>query len=329
MIAGETYTMSCLARGYGILRFQYGSNALGFYQGYANVDSTEWKPYSWTFVYEGDESTIFYLGGNLTRLTGTVQSCAFKLEEGDKATPWCLNEMDVRHAGDRSLIQTIQTEELSNLGFGSGFLLDNLETIALNQYVELPEASEGLMYSLSFYMKIDTEIAGVTAGLRVYEDDVVTYTIGHDDATLVPEGGFRKYSLVFNPTTTNTKVELFVDNGFDTTVTISGIMYNIGNLPLKWQPFPSEIYNTNVKIDINGITVKNNQTDGYTLITPSEFSGYARVDGDMERIFTLNGEVTEVKMLKAEQRITMEPIVILAMDNVANRGWAFVSSTGM
>lgn len=44
-------------------------------------------------------------------------------------------------------------------------------------------------------------------------------------------------------------------------------MYNIGNIALKWQPYPSEIYNTNVKIDINGITVKNNQTDGYTMIT--------------------------------------------------------------
>ena len=123
---------------------------------------------------------------------------------------------------------------------------------------------------------------------------------------------------------------MFVENGQEASVIISGIMYNIGSIPLKWQPYPSEIYNTNVKIDINGVTVKNNQTDGYTMITPQEFSGYSRIDGNIERIFTLNGQVTEVKMLKAEKRITMEPVSVFAMNTVTDtkriRGWAFVPS---
>lgn len=48
----------------------------------------------------------------------------------------------------------------------------------------------------------------------------------------------------------------------------------------------------------------------------------------MERIFTLNGQVTEVKMLKAEKRITMEPISVFAMNSKETNtiGWAFVAS---
>ena len=66
------------------------------------------------------------------------------------------------------------------------------------------------------------------------------------------------------------------------------------------------------------------------MITPQEFSGYSRIDGNIERIFTLNGQVTEVKMLKAEKRITMEPVSVFAMNTVTDtkriRGWAFVPS---
>ena len=48
----------------------------------------------------------------------------------------------------------------------------------------------------------------------------------------------------------------------------------------------------------------------------------------MERIFTLNGQVTEVKMLQAEKRITMEPISVFAMNSKETNtiGWAFVAS---
>lgn len=248
-----------------------------------------------------------------------------KLEEGRTATDWTPAPAD--GIAYTPLVDTTQNADLSNLGFGSGFLVDHKDRAILRQPVTLPEAKAGLYYAVSFYMNIASTSTGVTAGIKVYEDGKQSYIVGHTDASKVSPNGYQRYYLIYEPSSVNTEIEIFVTGATNTTVVISGIMYNIGNVALKWQPYPSEIYNTNVKIDINGITVKNNQTDGYTMITPQEFSGYARVDGEMERIFTLNGETTEVRMLKAEQRITMLPIAIFAMENSVNRGWAFVSSS--
>lgn len=227
-------------------------------------------------------------------------------------------------------IDTTQNDQLAKLGFGSGFMINRVQNSTIKQAIELPEAKQGLQYALSFYMNVATfgDTTGLQCGAHIYEEGVLKYTVGVTDATQGIPSDYHLYKLVFEPESPNTVIELFVTNGAQATVIISGVMYNIGNIALKWQPYPSEIYNTNVKIDINGITVKNNQTDGYTMITPQEFSGYARVNGEMERIFTLNGQVTEVKMLKAEKRITMEPISVFAMNSKETNtiGWAFVAS---
>ena len=227
-------------------------------------------------------------------------------------------------------IDTTQNDQLAKLGFGSGFMINREQNATIKQAIELPEAKQGLQYALSFYMNVATfgDTTGFQCGAHIYEEGVLKYTVGVTDATQGIPSDYHLYKLVFEPESPNTVIELFVTNGAQATVIISGVMYNIGNIALKWQPYPSEIYNTNVKIDINGITVKNNQTDGYTMITPQEFSGYARVNGEMERIFTLNGQVTEVKMLQAEKRITMEPISVFAMNSKETNtiGWAFVAS---
>ena len=252
----------------------------------------------------------------------------FKVEKGITATDWTPAPEDAIVFDP--IVTTTQNDQLAKLGFGSGFMVNRAQNAILRQTIELPEAKQGLQYALSFYMNVATfgDTTGLQCGARIYEEGVLKYTVGVTDATQGIPSDYHLYKLVFEPESPNTVIELFVINGAQATVIISGVMYNIGNIALKWQPYPSEIYNTNVKIDINGITVKNNQTDGYTMITPQEFSGYARVNGEMERIFTLNGQVTEVKMLKAEKRITMEPISVFAMNSKETNtiGWAFVAS---
>lgn len=250
------------------------------------------------------------------------------LVEGATATDWTPAPED--GIAFDPIVTTTQNDQLAKLGFGSGFMVNRARNAILRQTIELPEAKQGLQYALSFYMNVATfgDTTGLQCGAHIYEEGVLKYTVGVTDATQGIPSDYHLYKLVFEPESPNTVIELFVTNGAQATVIISGVMYNIGNIALKWQPYPSEIYNTNVKIDINGITVKNNQTDGYTMITPQEFSGYARVNGEMERIFTLNGQVTEVKMLQAEKRITMEPISVFAMNSKETNtiGWAFVAS---
>lgn len=348
--SGETYTIS----------FDYKEEALAYnkdrsilvVRNYPDKDTDQWMEYSiegWAVMANGSTTDLtvwrrftktFTIGtsGYLDILPKTIiQSWEhrsfwreLKIEKGTQATTWVPNKEDGAFTGD--IVETIQTEELANLGFGSGFISSKRPSSSLTQSVELPEIGANLEYSLSFYMKVTTDnpVADFKCGIRVYDGGTLTYTLGIEDATQPIPLGFQQYKLVFTPTSTSTKIEMFVENGQEASVIISGIMYNIGSIPLKWQPYPSEIYNTNVKIDINGVTVKNNQTDGYTMITPQEFSGYSRIDGNIERIFTLNGQVTEVKMLKAEKRITMEPVSVFAMNTVTDtkriRGWAFVPS---
>lgn len=293
-------------------------------------DLTVWKRYEKTVTINTSGYLDVYPKNTLEHWTHRSYWRELKIEEGTQATTWVPNKEDGAFTG--GIVETTQTEELANLGFGSGFVSSKRGSSSLIQSVELPEVGDNLKYSLSFYMKVTTNnpVADFKCGIRVYEGDVLTYTLGVEDATQPIPVGFQQYKLVFTPTSTSTKIEMFVENGQEASVIISGIMYNIGDIPLKWQPYPSEIYNTNVKIDINGITVKNNQTDGYTMITPQEFSGYSRIDGNIERIFTLNGQVTEVKMLKAEKRITMAPVSVFAMNTTTAtrniRGWAFVPS---
>lgn len=293
---------------------------------------TTWKRYSITFdsIPSGAEAfrvnpQQVIMGSNINMTNFYLDVCEYKVERGSTGTDWSPAPQD--NIVYDPIVTTTQNADLSNLGFGSGFLIDHKDSAVLRQKVTLPEAKAGLYYAVSFYMNIASTSTGVTAGIKVYEDGKQSYIVGHTDASKVSPNGYQRYYLIYEPSSVNTEIEIFVTGASNTTVVISGIMFNIGNVALKWQPYPSEIYNTNVKIDINGITVKNNQTDGYTMITPQEFSGYARVDGEMERIFTLNGETTEVRMLKAEQRITMLPIAIFAMENSVNRGWAFVSSS--
>ena len=107
-------------------------------------------------------------------------------------------------------------------------------------------------------------------------------------------------------------------------------MLNIGSEPLQWQQAHDEIYTSNVQVDQSGITVKSTAYNGYTVISPDEFAGYAEVIDDngnasIQRIFTLNGDTTEVKKLKAEDEISMGQIKILDVNGSKN-GWAFIKN---
>ena len=97
-------------------------------------------------------------------------------------------------------------------------------------------------------------------------------------------------------------------------------MLNVGSEALVWTPHSQEVYNSNIMMDINGITVGNNSTANKTVITPNKFSGYS----GNEEIFTLNGDTTKVKKLQAQERFIMDPLSIIAIDNATYSGWAFV-----
>ena len=162
---------------------------------------------------------------------------------------------------------------------------------------------------------IETETSGKSSACGIYVDNMPFY--GEATGSGVTNG-FEDFSLTF--TSTKLTAEISIVIGELAEATISGVMLNIGSAPLQWTSHSTEVYNTNVRMDINGIQVMGNRDGSKTVITPKEFSGYE----NGERIFTLNGDTTEVKKLSAEQQFEMAPITIVTIDNASYKGWAFI-----
>lgn len=210
---------------------------------------------------------------------------------------------------------SVQTPQLETFGFGSGWYKKHGDTTTkIAQTVSLPIAG---LYTISFKMNknIETETSGESSACGIYVDGMPFY--GKATGSGVTNG-FEDFSLTF--TSTKLTAEISIVIGELAEATISGVMLNIGSAPLQWTSHSTEVYNTNVRMDINGIQVMGNRDGSKTVITPDEFSGYE----NNERIFTLNGDTTEVKKLRAEQQFEMAPITIVTIDNGIYKGWAFI-----
>lgn len=231
------------------------------------------------------------------------------------------SEFDFWRFGDNNselAFETINNAGLEQLGFGSGIYMKTHSTNkALYQDITLVN---GQTYTLSFYVNKYNGSAdsGFTIAVQENEAEIASQTIVN--ATT----GYEFFSFNFTPTENVVTLRisgLGVDEGI-----ITGLMLNVGDLPLQWTMAIGEVYNANVKMDMNGIKVLNSEYAGYTQITPEEFAGYAEVNGQMEKVFTLNRDTTEMSKAKMEKEITMMPVKIVPLKSGGYNGWAFVKS---
>jgi hypothetical protein len=109
------------------------------------------------------------------------------------------------------------------------------------------------------------------------------------------------------------------------------LMLNKGTIGLQWSHANGEMYNGAVTFDINGVRVNSSVYDGYTVMSPSEFSGYYRNNqGVMTKVFTLNKDTTEVSKLKLTDpaaTVTMGTMQMIYINGGGHRGWAFIPSS--
>ena len=210
---------------------------------------------------------------------------------------------------------TTQTPQLETFGFGSGWHKKHGTTATkITQTVNLPLAGT---YTISFKMNKNTEtiVAGKYSACGIYVDNLPFY--GKATGSGVTSG-FEDFSFTF--TTTKLTADISIVIGELSEATISGVMLNLGSFPLQWTSHGSEIYNTNVRVDISGIQVMGNRSGKRTVINTTEFAGYE----NNEKVFTVNGDTTEVKKLKAEMQFAMAPITIITIDNASYQGWAYI-----
>ena len=210
-------------------------------------------------------------------------------------------------------IDTRQGGTIIEKGSGSAFVLKGAK---LTQSFNV--ATDNL--TLSAVIK---KPSGVDGYIQVTYDNglIEKYTL-----TTTKEYDYEKIQLNIQPTGNNFTVEMY--GGLASEVIITSLMCNVGNVALQWQHSSGEVYNTNVLMDLNGIRVISNQYNGYTSITPEEFSGYAEVDGEMTRVFTLNKDTTEMEKAKVRSEIGMTPIKVIPVQSLQYNGWAFISDSG-
>ena len=122
-------------------------------------------------------------------------------------------------------------------------------------------------------------------------------------------------------------IEFYGSAGSNATFTDN--MFTIGTYKKQWTQANGEILNTQVNLGINGVSVKSVTSEGTeTNITPFEFAGYTVINGVRTKVFTLNGDTTEVEKIKSKKEINMPPLKIVPITTGNKKGWAFVPTGG-
>ena len=210
---------------------------------------------------------------------------------------------------------SVQTPQLETFGFGSGWHKKHGATSTkITQTVSLPIVG---LYTISFKMNknIETTTSEKYSACGIYVDNLPFY--GKATGSGVTNG-FEDFSLTFTSTKLTVEISIVIEELAE--ATISGVMLNIGSAPLQWTSHETEVYNTNVRVDINGMQIMGNRDGKRTVINTEEFAGYE----NNEKVFTVNGDTTEVKKLKAEKQFEMAPIKIVSVNNSKYQGWAFI-----
>ncbi|EIT85901.1 hypothetical protein A374_08699 [Fictibacillus macauensis ZFHKF-1] len=210
--------------------------------------------------------------------------------------------------------------ELENLGIGHAIYSPKDSRLIAKQVVQVKPDT---FYSLSTFLKKPNGTGN--ALVCIYDqNNIKRYEIGLG----TDNGNSQGYGLrIANFKTNASQTQLTVSFECDLNVEgfFAGTMLNEGPTALQWSSHSEEIANTNIQMNLNGMKIKGSD-GGYTIMSPSEFAGYYPVLNEetnkmtMERIFTLNGDTTEVNKIQAKRGIAMGLMAILPTAN----GWAFV-----
>jgi len=226
-------------------------------------------------------------------------------------------EGNVAHISNAELV-------LNGSQSGGAFLLNEGKII---QKITVKPDDESIPQAQKTHYTFSTIIKKGLIGscyFKVY-NDVESYIVEIPENT---ESNYEEYQIKgLLPQQSFYYVEMYGSENSNSTFTDN--MCNVGTIKTPYQQAYGEMLNTQVNITTNGVVVKSNVYEGsYTVMSPLEFSGYARVSSGIARVFSLNGDTTEVEKLKSRSQITMLPIKIVSISSGNNTGWAFVPDGG-
>lgn len=216
------------------------------------------------------------------RYNGATEIEWVKLDKGEDAKGWlpALEEMDLDESGD---LKTGTSTWILNGTSKHGWIISNGK---LRQIVDISPNTE---YTLAGKVLKSTP-AGI---VRITLNNVVTDEI--IDETFFK--GFEsvydgQFSFQFN-SMQHHAMKLWIEVIGASTVSpieITDLMLIEGVNNDVWRQASGESYTMNVKMDGHGIRVYSTDGRSSTVMSPEEFAGYY----NNEKIFTLNGDITEV-----------------------------------
>lgn len=270
-------------------------------------------------------------------LTQTVNDITAKFENGGG-----INQLknSVGYAGadfwtvSGVQFQSIQTDELAQLGYSSGFYspVGTGGWISQDVYTTV-----GLVYTFSVYMKktVDSATNGY-AGVDILDQTGTKLTFVGKGTGRGVTNGYEKFVYTFTSMTPIHTIRITVGNGAEATFT--GAMFNVGDVALQWSLAPGELYNTNIQMNMNGLKVnqvENGVEKGFTVMTPDKFAGYYDMDnngtideepGSQDEVFRMDKDEFVMKKATVKEEITMGTVKIVKINSASVNGWAFVSN---
>lgn len=222
--------------------------------------------------------------------------------------------------GDGEIVISSDTEALANGGL-SGHSFTLLNKIARQKIPVKAYDSENATY-YTFSTKIKKDVTG-SCYVKLYnsnEEHIISLSAGES-------AFYNDYEIKGLLPKDNYYIVEFYGSA-DSNATFTDNMLAMGEYKSQWTQANGEVMNTQVNINLDGITVKSSVYLGdYTIISPLEFAGYSNINGTITKVFSLNKDVTKVKKLEAEDEIKMFPIKIVPITEGDLQGWAFVPST--
>lgn len=167
------------------------------------------------------------------------------------------------------------------------------------------------------------DAAAKVLGAYVYNSDVVTE-------------GFESNHFKFVPTTSGVVwVEITANQTAHAYIT--ALMFSLGDIPFQWTMATGEIYNTNVRTDLNGVRVTRYEAGvavGFSQLSADGIEGYylatdASGKTYYEKIFYLTEDETVSKKFRAKEEFTMGRVKIVAVSGGSKSGWAFVPNVNV
>jgi len=233
-------------------------------------------------------------------------------------------------------IGTVKDSSLSQYGYDSGFA----STLGVSGSIyQMPYTIVDQSYTISFWIRKDEESSTTASAIKVTvldSTDTEIIVLGK----LAGSGVMTEYEkITYTFVATSSKTKIKVDFEQNARGVVSGLMLNIGLVALQWSMAPGELYNTNIKMDKNGITV-NNFSDGVeigrTVMTPEKFAGYYDIDGSgviddsnnsPDEAFRVDKDEFIMKKAVVRNEITMGTVKIVNVENVGGfTGWAFTGN---